>query len=180
MPEEILTPRTKRMVEIMVRTMAIPSQDQDDATQEAWLGVIDAASRFDGRCQLVAFAQHRVRGRILDWQRAEDPLTRDHRRKVKAGKLPNVSRAELSEAACATRAIQPNQAALVMAREIREAVQRLPEPLRTVVVRTYFEGAEQTEIARDLGLSLTSGRISQMLTRARRMLRQLLELPIAA
>jgi len=72
-------------------------------------------------------------------------------------------------------ATSPNQDALVMGRELREAVERLPRRLARLVHMRYFEQMLLTEIAACMGV--TPGRVSQMETRAIALLRGALGAP---
>ncbi len=49
---------------------------------DGWLGLIDAAERFDPDkvTQFSAYARHRIKGAMLDGIRSRDPMSRDYRR----------------------------------------------------------------------------------------------------
>ncbi len=61
---------------------------RDDIRQEAAVGLWDAARRFDParNVSFAAFAGRRVTGRVLDYVREADHLSRAHRQDVKAGR----------------------------------------------------------------------------------------------
>jgi len=60
---------------------------RDDAESAGLLGLVEAADRFDPSrgVPFDAFARRRVQGAVLDFLRGEDPLSRDERKKVRAG-----------------------------------------------------------------------------------------------
>jgi RNA polymerase sigma factor for flagellar operon FliA len=55
----------------------------DDLFSDGVLGLVDAVTKFDAskRVRLETYAQHRIRGSILDGLRGADPASRDLRRK---------------------------------------------------------------------------------------------------
>jgi hypothetical protein len=81
----ILDEGVKRTVRYAVRR--VPSNLLEDATQEAFLAVIEASGRFDegAGVKIRSFVQYRVCGRVQDFLRKEDPLTRAQRKRVRAG-----------------------------------------------------------------------------------------------
>lgn len=70
----------------------------DDLWQVAWMGAIQAVDKFqeDRNVKLSSFADRRVKGAILDYLREIDPLSRSHRKKVKAGEEPDITILSLS------------------------------------------------------------------------------------
>lgn len=73
----------------------------DDLFQEARIAVIEASRRFDimRGVPFHRYAQLIVRGRLLDYAREVDPLTRDHRRLIKRGDGDPVTIVELRSVA---------------------------------------------------------------------------------
>lgn len=60
----------------------------DEFVSAAFRGLIDAANAFDEsrNTEFATYARLHMNGRILDWLKEIDPLTRDHRDQVKSGK----------------------------------------------------------------------------------------------
>jgi RNA polymerase sigma factor for flagellar operon FliA len=63
----------------------------DDLVAAGTLGLIQAADRFDAdrHVQFSSYAQHRIRGAMLDFLREEDPLSRDERSRLKQDTFPS-------------------------------------------------------------------------------------------
>lgn len=57
--------------------------DLDDLVQIGSLGLMEAVSKHGSEDSVGGFAVHRIRGAILDYLRAQDPLTRQQRKEVK-------------------------------------------------------------------------------------------------
>jgi RNA polymerase sigma factor FliA len=55
----------------------------DDLVQIGSLGLMEAVSKHGSEDSIGGFAVHRIRGAILDFLRAQDPLTRQQRKEVK-------------------------------------------------------------------------------------------------
>lgn len=71
---------------LMKRAVAhAPYHLREDAQQEAAIGLWEAEQRYNGTASMETFAAYRMRGRVSDFLRREDPLSRDERAKVKAG-----------------------------------------------------------------------------------------------
>jgi RNA polymerase sigma factor for flagellar operon FliA len=79
-----LLPLVKR-VALQMRERLPVHVELDDLISTGVLGLMDAVEKFDARKQvrLEVYAQHRIRGAILDGLRGEDPASRDMRRKNK-------------------------------------------------------------------------------------------------
>ena len=79
-----MAPLVKR-VALGMRRHLPPHVDMDDLVGAGTLGLVDALRKFDPSRQvkLESYAQHRIRGGILDSLRALDPATRDMRRRAK-------------------------------------------------------------------------------------------------
>lgn len=96
------------LLRYIVRSMGLslpPLVERDDLISEGYLGLLDAASKYDGsrKNKFATYAQTRIRGRIIDFLRQVDPVPRgmreDARRLVlaeqafytKHGRTPNRS-----------------------------------------------------------------------------------------
>ncbi len=151
------------------------------------LGFVEAWERFDAE-RGVAFGVYaipRVRGAIIDAIRAGDWVPRKARQKARATGEPLLllvsmhGRTENTEIAAERVADEqmplPGEEldAAETRRELIGAINRLPQRERLIVSLRYFEGTQFAEIARVLGV--TESRVSQLHTRALRMLRTTLE-----
>lgn len=69
-------------VELLARQlhMRCPQVELDDLISVGTIGLIEAVDRYDGRNKLNTFAEHRIRGALLDHLRRIDPLSRNVRR----------------------------------------------------------------------------------------------------
>jgi RNA polymerase sigma factor FliA len=150
--------------------------DPQDLHQDARLGLVSAAARYDARTEVPfgAYARRRIGGAVLDSLRRNDHLTRSTRVRVKAegSKAP----------AGPLRLIAPDQIAGVLEapdryaadaecrRLVHDAIRTLPARLR-VLLHAYYHG-EQTmrEIGGQLGIS--ASRVSQLHFRALRRLHE--------
>lgn len=142
--------------------------EREDMLSEGWIGAIQAVDGFEpGRgLKLQTLAEHHIRGRILDYLRRMDPVTRNERRKIRRGEatapviLPLLNH-ELVEA----RGLE--ELATIEARlDTRRLFERaeLSERQRFVVERRYWDWARDREIGYQLGVH--PSRISQLHTRA--------------
>jgi RNA polymerase sigma factor for flagellar operon FliA len=149
--------------------------DVEDLRQEARIGLLDAAAKYDRRRKVPfgAYAGRRIAGAVGDSLRRNDHLSRDCRAKVKAAEqedpgapipLPEPDR-------LAGGFVQPDdQAAQAETRKLlATAVATLPSRLQILIHAYYCEGAMMSEIGKRLGVN--ESRISQLHTRAIRMLR---------
>lgn len=156
--------------------------EYEDLLQDAWLGAIDAVSRYDESqgWALSTFAHRRVRGAIIDGIRTRDHLSRSHRQRLRdAGETLSVlsldadyslvgARGDASYSL--TEVIEDPTASEAFAHiedsdAVRKAVARLPERMRHVVVEYYWGGRTLADIARSLGV--TESRACQIIAKAR-------------
>jgi len=75
----------------LTRNTFLPTHvDVDDLIANGVLGLVDAVAKFDAskRVKLESYAQHRIRGAILDGLRAADPVSRDLRQRNKQIEKP--------------------------------------------------------------------------------------------
>jgi RNA polymerase sigma factor for flagellar operon FliA len=77
-----MLPLVKR-VALRIRKRLPAHVELDDLFSDGVLGLVDAVTKFDAskRVRLETYAQHRIRGSILDGFRAADPASRDLRRR---------------------------------------------------------------------------------------------------
>ena len=77
-----MLPLVKR-VALRIRKRLPAHVELDDLFSDGVLGLVDAVTKFDAskRVRLETYAQHRIRGSILDGLRGADPASRDLRRK---------------------------------------------------------------------------------------------------
>jgi len=70
-------------VALRIRKRLPAHVELDDLFSDGVLGLVDAVTKFDAskRVRLETYAQHRIRGSILDGLRGADPASRDFRRK---------------------------------------------------------------------------------------------------
>jgi RNA polymerase sigma factor (sigma-70 family) len=63
--------------------------EREDILSEAWIGAITAVDSFDPDCggTLGTYAEYKIRGRILDYLRMVDVVSRQERQKIKAGTM---------------------------------------------------------------------------------------------
>lgn len=147
-----------------------PYRLREDAVQEAWLGIVQADSHFDGRCELRTFASQRARGQVLDYLRRNDPLSRSHRRAVKAGKAEPIRYEPVLEHHKFTAATQEQDA---IHAEVRLWLRFLSDRERRIVIR-LLDGIPESELACEIGLS--RGRVHQIKRRAIARIREGLKL----
>jgi RNA polymerase sigma factor for flagellar operon FliA len=74
-----------KQVALKIRKRLPAHVEVDDLVSDGVLGLVDAAAKFNPRkrVKFASYAQHRIRGSILDGLRRADPVPRDTRRKQK-------------------------------------------------------------------------------------------------
>lgn len=136
--------------------------DVRDLVQEGWLGAMKAVDRFDPeKGRLNTFADYKIQGRIRDYQRAVDPLSRRERAEVKAGKEEPVRFGELHDQIPERR--RPNTVANLILADLLAKAGLAPREKR-ILHEYYFEGLPMKEIGR--GLGIIESRVSQIHARA--------------
>ncbi len=85
-------------VVIVASTMRIPPELKPDAIQCGYVGLLQAAERFDpdAGAQFRTFAERRIRGAIQDFLRDSDSLSRRHRKAVQRGETHPIRTVELT------------------------------------------------------------------------------------
>lgn len=126
--------------------------DIRDLEQDAYLALLAAAPRYDGSTQFFTFIYPRMAGAMIDGLRRWQPRSRRRdapfvlwRPLADADSWP----AEGGDPEAATRA-----------REVREALLRLPPRWAHVLKRRFFDEADHHTIARELGV--TVNRVHQL------------------
>ena len=157
-----------------------PHVDPRDLRQEACLGLLDAARRYDAAkgVPFGAYARRRISGAVMDGLRREDHLSRSARAQA---------RAEGAEAAAQSiQLTDPDQivGALVSPREhavdtererlVADAIETLPARLRIVLRAHYWNGKFMSEIGNELGIC--SSRASHLHCDALGLLREYFEM----
>ncbi|GAC1353897.1 MAG: FliA/WhiG family RNA polymerase sigma factor [Polyangiales bacterium] len=161
---------------------------RDDLVAAGVFGLIDSLRKNggDSGASFESYARIRIRGAILDELRAQDWLPR-RARWAASGKTPStgdgptavVGLDDLSPQEHTAHFVDEDQESAVAmlekaheARQLSEAIDRLPPRERTIVRMHYFAGARFKEIGETLGVS--EPRISQLHSRAMGQLRKLL------
>lgn len=120
-------------------------QDLEDFEQEAWIGLNEAVSKYNGRTSIRDRVMHVVRYRLIDYIRRQGIITRN-------GSEP-VRRIDI------TSMVDPHY--------LWRYVPRLKLPLEMELLAIWlYEGYSQREIAE--GYGLTEGRVSQLVSKLRK------------
>ncbi|MDX2147264.1 MAG: sigma-70 family RNA polymerase sigma factor [Planctomycetota bacterium] len=144
--------------------------DADDVVQEAFFAAFRALSKFDGRSSLSTWL-HRIT--------VNAGLMRLRKKRGRAeasieALLPRFEGGYHEQAPRAWRAVTPEEASSIGKRGVVwQALDRLPDDYRTVVVLRDVEGMESKEVAASLGIS--DELVRQRLHRGRQALVKLLE-----
>jgi RNA polymerase sigma factor for flagellar operon FliA len=189
-------PMVERIAHKTAATYGLPAGvDTDDLISCGVLGLAEAFERYDDTRGVAfeAYAIPRVRGAIIDAIRASDWVPRKARQRSRMTGEPvavlvsmDQSRStDDGERSGAERivdksAVEPGAELLAAEdrRELMGALNRLPERERMIVTLHYFEKVALQDIAKSL--KVTESRVSQLHTRALRMLRAAIEAEHAA
>jgi RNA polymerase sigma factor for flagellar operon FliA len=184
-------PMVERIAHRAAATYGLPNGvDTDDLVSSGVLGLAEAFDRYDSSRGVAfeAFAIPRVKGAIIDAIRAADWVPRKARQRSRmtgepVAMLVSIDESRSSEEGQQTTAEKladgnlPEPAAGLLAaenrRELVGALNRLPERERMIVTLHYFERVALQDIAK--ALHVTESRVSQLHTRALRMLRAAIE-----
>src|SRR5580704_2593270 len=138
----------------------------DDLVSDGMIGLIQAVDRFDRSRDLKfkTYAQHRIRGAMLDFLRDEDPLSRTERRRVQE------SAADLSPTTVSLDEIQlhrlaaPAPPAFTTRIDVRGARRNLSPRENRVIALLYDFDWQSREVAAELRVN--ESRVSQIKQRA--------------
>jgi RNA polymerase sigma factor FliA len=183
-------PMVERIAHRAAATYGLPNGvDTDDLISSGVLGLAEAWDRYDPERGVAfeAFAIPRVKGAVVDCIRAADWVPRKARQRARLTGEPVAALVSIDESrssedgdrttadTIADREPQPGMELLAAEgrRELVSSLNRLPERERMIVTLHYFERVALQDIARALGV--TESRVSQLHTRALRMLRQAIE-----
>lgn len=131
--------------------------DREDMLSEAWIGAIQAVDRFEPErgLTLSTFAEHVIRGHILDYLRRADVAGRKLRQKIKNGTAPELVTIalldfDLVDERCAAEVRQ-----VEAERDLRTCFKRAKLTRRQgfVLRRKYRDFAPDRELAQELGIS---------------------------
>lgn len=169
-----LAAQVKILARRYFRSVPFPSTvEREDMLAEAWIGAILAVDGFDPGLglSLRTYAERRIRGRILDYLRRMDLVTRKERRKIKGGEaaapvIISVLDFDLTDDQ-ALQDLGRFEAELDVGRLLERA--ELSDRHQLVLRQRYWTSGLDRELARQLGV--TESRVSQLHTQAIRRLR---------
>lgn len=172
-PIETMWPRVRAIAVRLRRGRQIPRHvELEDLVSAGALGLMDAAARFDTArgVRFETFVGYRIRGAMVDYLRACDPLSRDQRRQVGDG-IEAVQEMQLEHLSS-----WPDLAASVsdvtrplVVRDLQRAIRRLPPREQRVIRHHFLLNRPLRDICQDLGVK--ASRASQLKTRALAQLR---------
>lgn len=184
-------PMVQRIAHRTAATYGLPQGvDTSDLVSSGVLGLAQAWERYDPERGVAfeAFAVPRVKGAIIDAIRASDWVPRKARQKARQTGESLVLLVSMDESHASEdgdrstferladdKADLPGDALLAAEgrHELMGSLNSLPERERMIVTLHYFQGVQLAEIAKSLGV--TESRVSQLHTRALKMLRDGLE-----
>ena len=156
-----------------------PGAAREEAVSAGLLGLVEAADRFDPSrgVPFDAFARRRVHGAVLDFLRAEDPLSRDDRKKRRSGQSDAaepefVDFDELAEDEDGSQPGRFDEESVLVRMRVRSVVGTLPEADQRLLALYYGEERTLREVGAELGV--TESRICQRLSGILQKLRTLL------
>ncbi len=156
----------------------IPSRLIEDLRQSAWVGAIRAANRFDASCgvALRTYADRLVRGAVKDFLRGEDPLSRDHRRDVKAGLAEAPTHLELDAPVADHReGFQIPAAACdpTVASDVQRLLRYLDRRQKRIVTAYFFRDRTMLQISKREHIN--QSRVSQIIKASIQKMREVVE-----
>ena len=152
---------------------------REEAISAGLLGLVEAADRFDPSrgVPFDAFLRRRVHGAVLDFLRAEDPLSRDDRKKRRAGQSDAAEPefCDFDELADLLGGEQSGftHEAMIARMQVQKAVATLPVADQKLIALYYGEERTLREVGSELG-GVTESRICQRLSAILVRLRELL------
>jgi RNA polymerase sigma factor FliA len=184
-------PMVERIAHKAAATYGLPAGvDADDLVSCGVLGLAEAWERFDADRGVAfeAFAIPRIKGAVIDAIRAADWVPRKARERARLTGEPVAILVSMdserstddgdhstADRIVDTSAEEPgaNLLAVENTRDLMASLNRLPDRERTIISLHYFERVALQDIAKSFGV--TESRVSQLHTRALRMLRAALE-----
>jgi RNA polymerase sigma factor for flagellar operon FliA len=184
-------PMVERIAHKAAATYGLPAGvDAEDLVSCGVLGLAEAWERFDPERGVAfeAFAIPRIKGAVIDAIRAADWVPRKARQRARTTGEPVAMLVSIdsdrsgddgdhspADKLVDVGAIEPGADLLAAEgrRELMGALNRLPDRERTIITLHYFERVALQDIAKSFGV--TESRVSQLHTRALRMLRAALE-----
>jgi len=144
----------QRVFSLMMRMTGNP-EEASDLAQDAFVRVFDRIGDFRGESALGTWI-HRV---------AVNEALQHLRRKRRFQRITGAIAED-------TRRFEPVSEDLSVSLDVQDALHRLPERMRRMVLLRYQDGLDYSEIARTLGVK--QGTVASGLNRARRQLREML------
>jgi RNA polymerase sigma factor FliA len=184
-------PMVERIAHKAAATYGLPAGvDADDLVSCGVLGLAEAWERFDPDRGVAfeAFAIPRIKGAVIDAIRAADWVPRKARQRARLTGEPVAVLVSMdserstddgdhnsADRIVDVSAVEPGADLLATEnrRELIGAMNRLPDREKTIITLHYFERVALQDIAKSFGV--TESRVSQLHTRALRMLRAALE-----
>jgi RNA polymerase sigma factor for flagellar operon FliA len=152
---------------------------REEAISAGLLGLVEAADRFDPSrgVPFDAFARRRVLGAVLDFLRAEDPLSRDDRKKRRSGQS-NAAEPEFVAFDDVAELLggetgKFDEESMLARMRVRKVVATLPAADQRLLSLYYGEERTLREVGIQLG-GVTESRICQRLSAILSRLRELL------
>lgn len=123
-----------------------------DMLQEGTVGLIEAVERFDHErgVRFSTFATYRIRGRVLNALRRNRPPDYSLEQEGQDD-LPLSSRLADPESAAALAGVEDD----VLAAQVRDAINGLPDRERTILQATYVQARAPRRVAAELRISLS-------------------------
>lgn len=172
--------KTVRILARQLQSRLPPCVTYDDLVSAGTIGLIQAVDRFQPSrgLKFTAFARHRILGAMLDFLRAEDPVSRTERQRIRLSERTGFSLpSERSAITLSLESLLPsqcppsepfhpcNQAARIIDRvDVRWARRYLSARENHVISRLYEQGFKSRDVARELHVN--ESRVSQIKSRA--------------
>lgn len=162
----------------IVSSIHPPQQDFEDFCQEGWVGLLDAARRYDPDTgtSLTTFARRRISGQMCDYLRRQDPVGRYDRKRYKERGEPGPVTVLLDDVLAAGAEIPSKETSpaelAVTKRVVHSALDRVSERSRYVLVQFYF--LERSIMAIGVSLGVGVARVHQLKRKALQECREIL------